>query len=555
MLVKYRLTKFRDLVRRAVGARSQAKFAVDAGISHEHLNRLLNHEKIARPRMSTLLKIARVADDSITYYDLVHAIDDDVRDENGGDAETILNDKYRELKNKEAALEFKTAFGSHADKCYSILSKTIDSMAYPIVVNSVDVFMDSLLVKYENNCRVENISPLHISYYINDSLKYFGDEVKIQNASFCNVFLSVSYENASAESEMIIYTNRDASSEKKSSLTAVLGASMHMRNLYDVFGWYPALTNGMTIKAYEDQEHCDFFEYMKSAEYYMNLRSDAEYFSRQHGSALQFIHKFIVEDPEFKPTCVAGYGLYVSDSIHDKAYEFLINHKDTLFELTTSPQQYTDWKDTLLTLVNSGLNSGDEDDKLQCILSVFDDSTYDSIDDQLKYLICRIIRKETEFPVTYYASEYDEDYNAYGDLIDKRDAYILTDEDIAANSIRRTTLLNAFARYGRELGINKIDEMRYMTLTMFFGTPSRYTIRDCVYSDEDTDDDSDIDTSDWIPVSDAPEGMSMHRVLLKDGRIQVCLHIDKTNSWVACCKDWSKFADKYEKQDYQPKKK
>ena len=549
MVNRYKLIKFRGLVEKAIGVRSQAKFALDAGLSHAHLNRLLNHEKVAMPRTSTLLKIAKVADNCVTYSDLVNAINDDVRNEGGDDAAVLFNNKYMALKNEEAASDFKMTFGKHADKCYEILSETIDSMEYPAVISSLDLFMDSVLMRYEKKCRSANIPPLSISYYINDSLKYFGDKIKNVDTSFCNVLVSVSSKDASAESEIIIYTNGDADIEK-SNLTAVLGASMHIDNLFDVFGWYPALTCGMSLDEYEKEEDCNFFDYMKSAKYYIHLKSDAEYLPRQRMSALQFLHSFVMEDPVFKPTCISGYGLYVSDSIHDKAYEFFINHKDALFELTASSQQYIDWKDTLYDLISSGINSGDKDDKIQRILAVFDDSTYDDIDDQLKYLICRVINKETGFPIEYYASEYDEEHNAYGDLIDKRDAYILTNESMVSNNIRITTLLNVFARYGRELGINKIEEMRYMTMMMFFGTQNKYTIRDCVDTDEEYND-IDVDTSDWISVQNAPDDMTPHRVLLKDGRIKKCLYVK--GSWVSCHKDWRNFVDKYEKQVYDLK--
>ena len=51
-------TKFRELLRYGIGSRSQRAFALQAGISYEHLNRLLNQDEIGQPSRETLEKIA-----------------------------------------------------------------------------------------------------------------------------------------------------------------------------------------------------------------------------------------------------------------------------------------------------------------------------------------------------------------------------------------------------------------------------------------------------------------------------------------------------------------
>ena len=45
---------FRSLLWHAIGSRTQAQFANEAGISAEHLNRMLNASKINRPTKKTL---------------------------------------------------------------------------------------------------------------------------------------------------------------------------------------------------------------------------------------------------------------------------------------------------------------------------------------------------------------------------------------------------------------------------------------------------------------------------------------------------------------------
>ena len=61
---------FRSLLWHAIGSRTQAQFANEAGISAEHLNRMLNASKINRPTKKTLSLIAAAAKNGGSYGDL-----------------------------------------------------------------------------------------------------------------------------------------------------------------------------------------------------------------------------------------------------------------------------------------------------------------------------------------------------------------------------------------------------------------------------------------------------------------------------------------------------
>lgn len=50
--------EFRELLRGGIGSRTQKAFAEEAGISAEHLSRMLNHQTIFRPSIATLRKLA-----------------------------------------------------------------------------------------------------------------------------------------------------------------------------------------------------------------------------------------------------------------------------------------------------------------------------------------------------------------------------------------------------------------------------------------------------------------------------------------------------------------
>ena len=50
--------EFRELLRRGIWTRTQKAFAEEAGISKEHLNRLLNNKEISRPSVAILRNMA-----------------------------------------------------------------------------------------------------------------------------------------------------------------------------------------------------------------------------------------------------------------------------------------------------------------------------------------------------------------------------------------------------------------------------------------------------------------------------------------------------------------
>lgn len=55
---KEKFTEFRKLLREGIGSRTQKEFAEAAGITKEHVNRMLNAETINRPTLTTLKSIA-----------------------------------------------------------------------------------------------------------------------------------------------------------------------------------------------------------------------------------------------------------------------------------------------------------------------------------------------------------------------------------------------------------------------------------------------------------------------------------------------------------------
>lgn len=77
MAIKNESTKgeykeFRKLLRQGIGTRSQKAFAAEAGISYEHLNRMLNNQEINRPTKETLENMAAKMN-SVSLNELLEA--------------------------------------------------------------------------------------------------------------------------------------------------------------------------------------------------------------------------------------------------------------------------------------------------------------------------------------------------------------------------------------------------------------------------------------------------------------------------------------------------
>ena len=51
---KFNQKKFRELLKKGIGLRTQKEFAAQAGMSPATINRMLNEDVIARPKIKTL---------------------------------------------------------------------------------------------------------------------------------------------------------------------------------------------------------------------------------------------------------------------------------------------------------------------------------------------------------------------------------------------------------------------------------------------------------------------------------------------------------------------
>lgn len=204
---------FRNLLGHAIGGRTQAQFANEAGISAEHLNRMLNASKISRPTKKTLSLIAAVAKNGVSYYDLEAALelDSDLAQEEE-DAEKGPDPSFR-----EAAVE--------TIKTMSDILGDLRGDLYPCIIDSLDDFVSDVI----NNIKKYYPHAPEISFEVDVARPYIGEthqDVPLQST----VWLSMADVNTSASTEMIIYFSKAAGR------IVLHDMSVSVADIYDIHG-------------------------------------------------------------------------------------------------------------------------------------------------------------------------------------------------------------------------------------------------------------------------------------------------------------------------------
>lgn len=121
--------KYRELVRKAIGSRTQKDFAEIAGLSPYNLNRMLNdpESSLSSPRKSTLQKIADASEGRVSYAQLMKACGYPVQE-----AVTKIHSLTKEEQNFELAKRL----------CDIVSNMFTGAMKY----SSIEQFMETILL-------------------------------------------------------------------------------------------------------------------------------------------------------------------------------------------------------------------------------------------------------------------------------------------------------------------------------------------------------------------------------------------------------------------------
>ena len=126
--MKFNAENYQELLRRAIGHRTQKDFAVIAGLSPFNLNRMLNDEpsSLSVPRKSTLKKIAEAAEGRVTEAQLLYACGYAMQQ-----ALSISDDLTPQEKNLEIASRYKSGLEKVAGSAmkYSSVNEFLDTVS------------------------------------------------------------------------------------------------------------------------------------------------------------------------------------------------------------------------------------------------------------------------------------------------------------------------------------------------------------------------------------------------------------------------------------------
>lgn len=526
--------KFRQLLDMAICRKTQAQFAKDAKISAEHLNRMINSPKISRPTNATVKKIAAVAENGVTYKDLIDALDSEDPDYKKVD--------YAQLKYQEAVRDFTPTFKERVKESYAVLAEIV-AKKQPAVVGSLDAYMEELLREYREDCDEAKIEPIEISYYIcEDHYKYIGRKFKTENADeqdapieFRSVLLSSAEGRETVESEIILYTMQ------MPLMTAqfpymVVGSSMAVEDLFELFGLY--------------REMCGDIEYGPD----MNLEAalaqpfylDFNEPERNTVREKEFLRQLFNPAIEI-PTCTTGFGFYTDEVCPEKFYNFVRNHKDALLsEYHKQPDRFKELSGMFKKMfeeTDALLKSGTQENAQWFDNFIMQLEQYVVLYDEKESIIGDIIStvmcNETGFT---FSMLHPSESTKYDDILNKKTCVMLTEEASAYHNVHKTTMMNLLAKYGKELGIKRFGEIRYVWMQRFFNKAEVYTIK----TEEPTHSEpEEVDAESWNDISKKPEQSGMYTVLLKDGRFLNCIYLDKHDVWIKRHKEWSYMIDKW----------
>ena len=523
--------KFRKLLDKAIGYKTQAQFAKEAGISAEHLNRMLNSPEINRPNKSTIKKLAAVAENAVTYKDFIDALNEEDPD--------FTKVDYKVLKNQEAAQDFAPNFKEKVRSSYQVLNEVLKQQK-PVIVQNLDTYMADVLNVYQQQCKDNNIEPLEISYYICEAhYKYFGHKFETHSETAIehrSVILSSAEGREAVESELLLYTMQVPFISDKFSYL-VVGTSMAVEDLFEVYGLYGKMCGELQ---YDSEENLDL-EKVLGQPFYLHFIEQEEPITRK---AKERLLQAIFNDPDIKPTCITGTGFYINNIADDVFYQFIQKHKDTVLMRYHDNADLFKQKQDALDKIFALNHNADQTEKMAAEL--IEVLSYDLGENDFEnkiILISEIMQLETGFSFYYYLPDYDDKYK---DLLDTQSCIMVEDKAILYEHIQRTTLLHIIVRYCRELGIKEIGDIRYMCLERFHSEPMTYIVKDA--KNKSNVSNNDVDTSNWNDASIKPERIGIYNVVLKDGRHMQCVYLTSHDVWVKRHKAWNTLLDKWDPQ-------
>lgn len=520
-MAKQEFSKFRELLESAMGDCTQAQFAMESGISPEHLNRMLNAETINRPSNTTLTKISNNARHGITYQMFVNALNqEDDRSEPNTKEELI-----QKFKDQDAKRDFAPDFESQVKATFAHLSAQLD---YDAMRHNYQYTEDPLdyLEKTLKTLKEQHPDDLPVSYYLNTSGPYFGHEDGING--YIAFMLTVANWEQSATSDLIVYLTDDH----------IKKCSMNLKAVIDIYGMPPSVL--------EDHEYED----VSGLKYYYEITKNVKNKIPRHykgASTEENVLKMLFGTTIEFPETILGAGFELPD-IPENFHEFIQRH------LGQTVEPYDDDSEHFYELIN---NITENINDPQALAKFFDDFEYldlTSMDTGWGAVLAHIMTAETGMPFAFYKNtvpEKTKNFKDYPYELSPHPVILIRDADIEANQINHDALLNAIYKFARvfrlkEFGhlifhhIKKQDFVHTDLYPINYDAKPKKKERDCM------DDGIVRICPDFLAFPEhKPDTIGIYEVRLKDKRFKHMLYIPDKGHWVSCHKEWSDWIEAY----------
>ena len=559
-MAKLQYLSFRKVLRKAIGSRSQARFADLAGISPEHLNRMLNGREINRPNNQTLEKIAAVAKGGVTYQDMVNALDEM---DHMGSLSTETSSSPMATRTPEC--------------CFSLLRealiKTLENKQCCLVPD-IDSFMRFVEVHY---MELSN-NDVPISYDIGDTFEYFGETYPTAT-DWTAVEVSVLLFGTTYKTYIMIYT----ANIKAKETYVVMDASMKVEDYVELFGMPSQMLNKrieiLSDFAEENESDDDIAVQAMNElmEYPFVILSLDDAFTRYSAKrrpassklklmdALFGSRKFAMEDVpsdeyDLERTIVPGFGFKI-DSVPSSLASFIKKHKNTIMDylLADPDEEYDESDETgassiiLARAVNALFD--DENATNEDFVKALEDYACYSPYCQSGYiaLIADVLCQETAMqfiPLVSVKNFMGDKFQGLSDY----NAIMIREENL--RGIQFDTLMNAMLRYARELGIQAFGDIDFVTVIKCMQHEMRwYNVDDIVAKKKS---ERTIDqTAEWVSVDGDnggyPTETGFYLTELRDGRQMYLFYHTGNKHWIGRHREWNDLVAKWYPERFSPK--
>lgn len=534
---------FRQMLYGAICNRTQAQFALESGISAEHLSRMLNMEKIYRPNRQTLAKIASAAKNGITLQDLTDALDQD-------DGTTNHPSQARE---DQAIKDFAPEFETLAENTMQALCNTIALESYPLFTLSITEYIERLVDAAENG--EDNTMPiLTLAYEIGQDRKHFGHYCS-HAERYMPVWLSMADTKNIAESIMMVYFNEIPCGENNTryviqevtcktaaiedqygtSESSLKQAEMMLEGKIPVPAW---LSIPKSYKNGEQDHETACLAIANELPYDINFSPRKRFKEEYHGkgnTAEEQVLSSIFGEQHRWPETIYGLGFTIS-TIPEKLASFLSLHKNQILA-DYEPEGDRDTYEELEKILSMDDSTAMAEalDKMEYNDSQFDD------DEGWQSAVALVMRTETGFPFRYHAPA--ENIDEFPGL--SQEGCILL-EEMESSNIQRETMLNVTCRYAKQLGIHKFGDMLFTGVHTAFIKPMTYTVKNTEPDEtKETENEEPMQFTDFDKETSRPGTPGMYMTLLKDGRQTKLLWIEKPGVWIRAHKEWSSMVEKF----------